>query len=445
MSVDLMALVWVLVGIGLLVWMIIGLKIHNILALLISGLFIAFAEGMPITKIVTTVQKGVGGVLSTLALIVIFGAIIGKLMTESGASQQIADTIVAKMGINRLPFALLIIGTIFGMAMFYEVAFLITVPLVISIAKEAKIPYMRLIIPTVAGATMGHSLFPPQPGPMALVTTFHADIAQVYIFGLIVIIPTIICSGILIRRFIPGLDKMPLGNVMKPAERKPASELPSFGISILVPLLPAILMILSSATKLFLPAKSFAYEFAAFIGSAEISMLLAVIAAMIFFGYRRHQSGTQITAQMTAAIEGISNVLLVIAAGGIMKQVIIDAGIGSKIVDLVGQIPVSPFILAWLITVLIRILTGQGAVAAITAAGIVAPMITAFNVSPVLMVLACACGSNTITLMYDGGFLLFQQSFGISLKDTFKTWGALELTNSVVGLIIVLILSIFVH
>ncbi|GAF40960.1 fructuronate transporter GntP [Agrilactobacillus composti DSM 18527 = JCM 14202] len=235
MPVDLMALIWVLVGIGILVFLIVGLKIHNILALLISGLFIAFAEGMPIDKIVTTIQKGVGGVLATLALIVVFGAIIGKLMTESGASQRIADTIVAKMGIDKLPFALLIIGTIFGMAMFYEVAFLITVPLVISIAKEAKIPYMRLIIPTVAGATMGHSIFPPQPGPMALVTTFHADISQVYIFGLIVIIPTIICSGVLIRRFIPGLDKMPLGNVMKPAERKPDAELPSFGISILVP------------------------------------------------------------------------------------------------------------------------------------------------------------------------------------------------------------------
>ncbi|GAF40959.1 fructuronate transporter GntP [Agrilactobacillus composti DSM 18527 = JCM 14202] len=204
-------------------------------------------------------------------------------------------------------------------------------------------------------------------------------------------------------------------------------------------------MICASVTKLFLNSKSTAYSIASFFGSAEISMLLAVLAAMFFFGYRRGQNGTQITAQMTSAIEGISNVLLVIAAGGIMKEVIIDAGIGAKIVDLVGKIPVSPLILAWLITVLIRILTGQGAVAAITAAGIVAPMIAAFNVSPVLMVLACACGSNTITLMYDGGFLLFQQSFGISLKDTFKTWGALEFTNSAVGLVMVLLLSIFVH
>ncbi|MFT8459387.1 MAG: gluconate:H+ symporter [Liquorilactobacillus ghanensis] len=441
---NLLDLIWVFVGILLLVFLIVKVKMHNILALILSGLFIAFAEGMKIGQIVPTIEKGVGGVLSTLALIVIFGAIIGKLMTDSGASQQIADTIVEKMGVKLLPFALLIIGTIFGMSMFYEVAFLITVPLVISIAKEAKIPYMKLIIPTIAGATMGHSIFPPQPGPMALVTAFHADIAQVYIWGFVVIVPTIICSGVLIRRFIPGLAEMPLGNVMKPAPKKPKAELPGFGISLLVPLLPAILMIFSSIIKLLYKQTSFMYKFASFIGSAEISMLLAVLVAMVAFGYARGVSGKEITKSMTGAIEGISNVLLVIAAGGIMKQVIIDSGIGNVIVELVGKVPISPFILAWIITVLIRILTGQGAVAAITAAGIVAPMITAFHVSPVLMVLACACGSNTTTLMYDGGFLLFQQSFGISLKDTFKTWGALEFVNSVVGLLVVLVLSLFI-
>lgn len=441
---EFLNLFWVFIGIALLVFLIVKVKMHNILALMISGLFIAFAEGMKINQIVPTIQKGVGGVLSTLALIVIFGAIIGKLMTDSGASQQIADTIVDTMGIKLLPYALLIIGVIFGMSMFYEVAFLITVPLVISIAKEANIPYMQLIIPTIAGATMGHSMFPPQPGPMALVSAFHADISQVYIWSFVVIVPTIICSGVLLKKFIPGLDQMPLGNIMKPAPKKPKEELPSFAISLLVPLLPAILMIFSSIIKLFCSSKSFIYKMASFVGSAEISMLVAVLLAMYFFGYAQGNKGAVIANKMTSAIESISNVLLVIAAGGIMKQVIIDSGIGNVIVQLMSKLPISPFILAWIITVLIRILTGQGAVAAITAAGIVAPMITAFHVSPVLMVIACACGSNTITLMYDGGFLLFQQSFGISMKDTFKTWGLLELVNSVAGLLMVLLLSLFI-
>ena len=202
MAADLLALFWVLIGILLLVFLIVKTKVHNIIALLVSGLFIAFAEGLPMVKIATTIETGIGSVMSSLLLIVIFGAIIGKMMTESGASQQIADTIVNAMGPKLLPYALLLIGTIFGMSMFYEVAFLITMPLVINIAKEAKVPYMKLVIPTIAGATMGHSIFPPQPGPMALVTAFHADIAQVYMLGFIVIVPTIICSGVLIQHFI---------------------------------------------------------------------------------------------------------------------------------------------------------------------------------------------------------------------------------------------------
>lgn len=442
---NLLQLLWVVLGIAILVFLIVKVKIHTILALLMSGIFIAFAEGIPITKIVPTIQAGLGSVLGTLTLIVIFGAIIGKLMTESGASQQIANTIIGKFGIRFLPFALLIIGTVFGMAMFYEVAFLITCPLVISIAKKAKIPYMKLIIPTVAGATMGHSIFPPQPGPMALATAFHANISLMYVLGAVVIIPSIICSGIILPKFIPGLNKMPLNDIMTPAEQKPDIELPSFGISLLVPMLPAILMIFSSIIKLTVSKNSNLYSYATFIGSAEISMLIAVVVGMIVFGVTKGKTGKQLTDSMTSAIQGVSNVLLVIAAGGVMKQVIINAGIGNIIVNLVSNLPVSPFILAWIITAIIRILTGQGAVAAITAAGIVAPMVTAFHVSPVLMALTCAVGSNTMTLMYDGGFLLFQQSFGISLKDTFKTWGLLELVNSIVGLIVVLILGIFIH
>lgn len=445
MSAATLSLLWIVLGIALLVYLIVGLKVHNIIALLLAGIFIAFAEKMPIEKIVPTIEKGIGGILSTLALIVIFGAIVGELMTESGASQQLADTIVDKMGKKYISVALLIIGMIFGMSMFYEVAFLITVPLVLSIAKETKIPYMRLIIPTVAGATMGHSIFPPQPGPMALVTAFHADIAQVYIWGLVVILPTIFCAGILVRRFIPNLDKIPLGSVMKPAPRMPKDQLPSFGISLLVPLMPAIIIIASSVVKSFTNSNNWAYKFMNFIGSAEISMLITVIVAMIAFGYRRGKSGNEITSELTKAIKNISNVLLVIAAGGVMKEVIIDSGVGNIIVHMCSKLPLSPLILAWFITILIRVLTGQGAVAAITAAGIVAPMITIMHVNPVLMVLACACGSNTMTLMYDGGFLLFQQTFGISLKDTFKTWDVLEFTNSFVGLLMVLLLSLFLH
>ena len=444
MNAGVVSLLWVLVGVVLLVAMIVKFKINSIIALILSAIFIALADGISVGDLVTTMEDGLGGTLKSLALIIIFGAAIGKLMTDSGASQQIADTIVDKLGIKLLPVALLIIGVIFGMSMFYEVAFLIVTPLVISIAKEADIPYMRLIIPAVSGTTMGHSLFPPQPGPMALVSAFGAEVPPVYIFGLIVTIPTLICSGLLLCHFIPGLDDMPLGNVMKPAERRPADELPQFWLSILVPLFPAIIMIGASIIKNTVGEGCFAYDLASCIGSADITMLITMILAMVAYGYTRGMDGGEISSSMSDAIKGVANVLLVIGAGGIMKQVIITSGVGATLADMVSLMPVSPLILAWVITVVLRLLTGQGTVSAITAAGVVAPMVTQFGINPVLAVLVCACASNTITPMYDGGYLLFQQSFGLSMKDTYKTWGLLELVNSVVGLIMVLILSLFI-
>lgn len=435
-------LLWVVVGIFILLTLNLKFKMHNVLALLIVAIFVSVAEGVRIDKIVPIIEKGLGGTLGKLALIIVFGAIIGKMMTDSGASQRIARTIIDRFGVKYLRFSLLLIGTIFGMAMFYEVAFLITAPLVISIAKEAKIPYMKLIVPTVAGATMGHSIFPPQPGPMALVTAFNANISQVYIYGLIVIVPTIICSGVILTKFIPGIAQMPLSENMAPSEEIDLKKAPSFMTSLMVPLIPAFLMIIASIINFSIDSNSTLYQVVNFFGSAEISMLIAVLVSMVVFGYKCGKTSDQVTTMMNEAIAGVSNVLLVISAGGILKEVIIESGVGDHIVGLVEKMPVSPIILAFIITVIIRILTGQGAVAAITAAGIVQPMVAAFNINPVLMVLAIACGSNTITLMYDGGFLLFKETFGISMKDTFKTWGLLELVNSLVGLAVVMLLNI---
>ena len=436
-----LALFWVFIGIVLLVIMNLKYKFHNIFALLIAGIFVAIMEGIPINKIVPVIQDGLGGILGHLALIIIFGAVIGKFMTDSGASQKIADSVIERCGTRFLSIGLMFIGVIFGIAMFYEVAFLIAMPLVLNIAKKANIPYMKLVVPTVAGATMGHSLFPPQPGPVALISAFNADIVQVYLYGILVIIPALFCAGILLPKYLSSINKIPLNALIKPVEEKAPSELPSFGISILIPLIPAVLMIVASLVKGFTSDDTALSKICTFFGSAEISMLLATVAAIWFLGIKRGMTRDNVTHSVSDSIAKIANVLFVISAGGILKQVIIVSGVGGHIVNIMSDVPLSPFIIAWIITAIIRILTGQGAVAAITSAGIVAPMVSAFHLNPALMCLVVACGSNTITLMYDGGFLLFKETFGISMKDTFKTWGLLELINSVVGLLMVLLLN----
>ncbi|MGC1062712.1 gluconate:H+ symporter [Pantoea agglomerans] len=436
-----LSLFWVLAGIAILVVLNLKYKFHNVFSLLIAGMFVAIMVGIPSDKIVGVVQMGIGSIMGHLALIIIFGAIIGKFMTESGASQQIADTVIRHCGTRFLSTGLMFIGVIFGIAMFYEVAFLIAMPLVMNIAKKADIPYMKLVIPTVVGATMGHSLFPPQPGPVALISAFNADIVQVYLYGVVVIIPALFCAGVLLPRFLPGISRIPLNSMIKPIKELASEDLPSFRISILIPLIPAVLMILASVVKPLAGDGAELTRVFKLLGSAEVSMLFATLAAMWFLGVKREMTSEGITEHVTNSISQISNVLFVISAGGILKQVIIDSDVGDSIVQLMSHVPFSPFIIAWLITAVIRILTGQGAVAAITSAGIVAPMVEAFHLNPALMVLAVACGSNTITLMYDGGFLLFKETFGISMKDTFKTWGLLELINSVVGLGMVILIS----
>ncbi|WP_434774041.1 gluconate:H+ symporter [Pantoea agglomerans] len=439
-----LSLFWVLAGIAILVVLNLKYKFHNVFSLLIAGMFVAIMVGIPSDKIVGVVQMGIGSIMGHLALIIIFGAIIGKFMTESGASQQIADTVIRHCGTRFLSTGLMFIGVIFGIAMFYEVAFLIAMPLVMNIAKKADIPYMKLVIPTVVGATMGHSLFPPQPGPVALISAFNADIVQVYLYGVVVIIPALFCAGVLLPRFLPGISRIPLNSMIKPIKELASEDLPSFRISILIPLIPAVLMILASVVKPLAGDGAELTRVFKLLGSAEVSMLFATLAAMWFLGVKRGMTSEGITEHVTNSISQISNVLFVISAGGILKQVIIDSDVGDSIVQLMSHVPFSPFIIAWLITAVIRILTGQGAVAAITSAGIVAPMIEAFHLNPALMVLAVACGSNTITLMYDGGFLLFKETFGISMKDTFKTWGLLELINSVVGLGMVILISLLI-
>lgn len=438
-------LLWVLLGIALLVVLNVKFKIHNLISLLVVGLLVAVCCGMAVQDLVPTVTEGLGSIFGSLAIIIIFGAVIGKIMTDTGASQRIADTVVQKCGIKYLPFGLLFVGVIFGIAMFYEVAFLIAAPLVLSIARKAKVPYMKLIIPVVAGCTMGHSLFPPQPGPTALVAALGASIPMVYVYGVLVIIPALLCAGILLPKLVPSVLTMKMDSIMQaPAQEIPESEMPSFAVSIAIPLTPAVLMIGASLISGALGADTMAGKIVAFIGNANITMLITLFITAYLLLIRKGKTWEDASVKMTQGISQVANVLIVICAGGIFKQVIIDTGVANQIVALVSNVPVSPYIIAWLITAIIRILTGQGAVAAITSAGMIAPLVPQFGLDPALMAICVACGSNTITLMYDGGFLLFKETFGISMKDTFKTWGLLELVNSVVGLVAVLVISLFV-
>ncbi|ANR69145.1 gluconate:H+ symporter [Staphylococcus equorum] len=435
-------LISLVIGVALLLFLNIKLKINSILALIFSAIVVGFINGMKPVAILETIKEGLGSTLGSLALIIGFGAVLGKLMVDSGAAQRIASTLINKFGAKHVQWALIIVGAVFGISVFYEVAFMILAPLVISIAVEAKTPFMKLAITMVAATTLSHSIFPPQAGPTALVDAYNADMGMVYILGIIVFIPSVFMAGIVLPKFMKNMD-YPVPPLLKKNKVFSESEMPSFGMSLFIPLIPAILISISTILSLFITEDTLLHETVTFLGSAEISLIIAILTAIVIFGLRKGKNMDDMMKTFESGLKGVATIIFIVGAGGAFKEVILEANVGNYIADIMKDTNISPLIMAWLITALIRIATGQGVVSAVTAAGIVGPLIPTFNVSPVLMVLATAVGSNTITHVNDASFWLFKEYFNISIKDTFKTWGVLLLTTSITGLIVVLILDLF--
>ena len=449
MDTGFLHIVYIVLGIGLMLLLNIKWKINAMIALLLAAVLIGVLEGFPLLDLIDTLQTGFGSTLGSLAILVVFGAVIGKLMVDSGAADQIADTLVDKLGVRRVKIAMVLTGSIFGLAMFYEVAFIMLAPLVVAVSKRAGIPFMKVAIPAVAATTTTHSLFPPQPGPVALVDAYNADIGMVYIYALIVAVTTVAVTGWVLPRFLGNLD-YPTPALLRADEPVAPEDRPSFGASIVVPLIPAFLMIGATVANVWLVEGTTAYSLVNFFGSSMVSITLAMFAAIYFYGIRTGRGIGWSMASFEAGVKGIAMVVMIIGAGGALKQVIIDTGIGDYIGGLMTATSVSPYIMAWLITVLIRLATGQGVVSAMTAAGIIAAALmdpatgTLVGVDPALLVMATAAGSNTLTHVNDASFWLFKGYFDLSVKDTLKTWGLLQLCNSLVGLAVVMLMSLVI-
>lgn len=457
-------IVIVVLGIGLMLLLNMKWNINAMLALLLGALFIGFSElaciglgWLPAGKLaltplslLKTIQSGFGGTMGALALIVVFGAVIGKLMVDSGAANQIAETLIARFGIGNVKIAMVLTGTVFGLAMFYEVAFIIMAPLIVAVAIEAKIPFMKIAIPAIAATTTAHSLFVPQPGPVALIDAYKADTGMVYIIGMVVAIPTVIITGWVLPRFLGNLNYA-TPEILRPDNEVAPQDRPSFGISLFVPLIPAIIMISATIANIWLQKGTATYEWVNFFGSSLSAISIAMVAAFYFFGIHTKHGIKWVMDMVERAVKAIAMVVLIIGAGGALKQTIVDTGIGDYIGSLMSGTAANPYLMAWLITVLIRLATGQGVVSAMTAAGIISAAVMdpatghmMASVNPALLVLATAAGSNTLTHINDASFWLFKGYFDLSVKDTLKTWGLLELCNSIVGLVVVLILGLFI-
>ena len=432
----------VVAGILILFLLIVRFKLNAFIAFILVSLFVGLAEGMQPVAVVNSIQKGIGNILGFLLLILGLGAMLGKLVADSGAAQRITTKLVEKFGKKNIQWAVVLTGFIVGIPMFYSVGFVILVPLVFTIAAATGLPLIYVGLPMLASLSVTHGYLPPHPAPTAIAAEFNADIGKTLFYGIIVAIPAIIVAGPLLSRTMKNIKASPIEGFVN-TKVLTNEEMPGTAISIFTALLPVILMAVAALADLFLSDSIFK-TILVFMGHPVMAMLISVLVAIYTLGLARKKNMEEISKTMGSAVSGITMVLLIIAGAGALKQVLIDSGVSTFIGEALDGSSISPLILAWLIATIIRVCVGSATVAGMTAAGIAFPLLSVTDVSPELMVLAIGSGSLMLSHVNDSGFWLFKEYFNLSIKDTLKSWTLMETTVGVMGLLGVLVLDIFI-
>jgi Gnt-I system high-affinity gluconate transporter len=438
-----MPLIIVVAGLIMLMVFILVLRLNAFLAFVITALAIGMAEGMQFEKAILSIESGIGNTLGLLVIIIGFGAMLGKLVAESGAAQKITSKIIHAFGRKYLQLALMLTGFIIGIPLFYDVGFVIMIPLVFTVAVSANVPLLYVGLPMLASLSVTHGYLPPHPAPVAIVNTFGADMGKTMLYGIIIAIPAILLSGPVFYRLVKKVDAKPLTEFIT-TKTLAEEELPGFTISVLTALLPVLLIGSATIIKLFSPESPGILQFFVFMGNPVIAMITSVLVAVYTLGIRMGRKMDDIMSSMTHSVSGLTMVMLVIAGAGGLKQILVDSGVSKYIGILLGDTGISPLLLAWLIATALRIFLGSATVAGITAAGIVLPLVHNTGVNPELMVLAIGSGSLMTAHVNDGGFWLVKEYFNLSIKDTLKTWTVMETCIGITGLAGVMVLNLFV-
>ena len=435
-----MPLVIVFFGILFLFLLITLFKFNGFISFILVAIGIGIAQGMQLNNIVNSIENGIGNTLGFLVMILGFGAMLGKLVAESGAAQQITNGLIKIFGINYTKVAVMLTGFIVGITMFYSVGFVILVPLVFTVAKATGLSLIGVGLPMLASLSVTHGFLPPHPAPSALSVMFEADIGKTLIYGILLSIPAILISGPLLTHFLPKVEAKPLKEFMTTRVFK-QEELPSLFNSLSTALLPVLLIGFSTLISLLIQKESFLSKCINFIGNPVIALLLTLLLATYSLGISRGKTMNQIMKTYGNAVSGITMVLLVISGAGALKQILIDSGISDYIGGILEISSMSPLLIGWIIATLIRFSVGSATVAGLTTAGIVLPLVQNTNVSPELMVLSIGSGSLMLSHVNDSGFWLFKEYFNLTIKETLSTWTVMETSIGISGLIGVLILN----
>jgi GntP family gluconate:H+ symporter len=421
-------------------------KLHPFVALIAVSLALGIAAGMPFGGVVKAFQDGVGGVLGFIAIVVALGTMLGKMMAESGGATRIATTLIALFGARRVHWAIMFVAFIVGIPVFFQVGFVLLIPLVFTIARRSGLSLVKIGIPLVAGLSVVHGMVPPHPAAMLAVVAYKADIGRTIAYALLVGLPTAALAGPIFASWIAPRITLPAENpIATQLAGDVPRELPSFGISLLTVLLPVILMLCASTADVTLDTASPVRAVLDFVGSPIVALLLALLFSFWSLGYKRHFTRDQILKFAGDCLAPTAAILLVIGAGGGFNKVLLESGVGKAIADVALGSHASPLLLAWTVAALIRVATGSATVAMTTSAGIVAPIAAATpGTHAELLVLATGAGSLVLSHVNDSGFWLIKEFFNMTVQQTLKTWTVAETIIGVAGLGFTLLLSLIV-
>lgn len=426
--------IWVFISVAivLLVLFISVLKLQPFISFLLVSLGLGLASGLTTGDTIVAIQKGIGGTLGSIIPIIILGAMIGKMVAKSQATTVIADWLVDVLGQKNLPFAFMIIGFIVGLPLFYSVAFLLMAPLVLSTAQRHNLPVVYLGIPMLASLSITQGFLPPHPAPYYLVTHLPgADMGVTLGLGIVISIPAMLASGWLFGKTLKNIPASPMSFVEPPT----AAKAPSLNSSLFVLLLPVGLIAMQSF------AKNLHNPFLEFVGEPIVALLISLGAAIYLLGFNRGISWSEMQGWLLESIKDISPLMLTFGGAGAFKEILQAMKVGDEILKLTQQSTLDPLIIAWMIAGVLRIVTGSSTVAGITTAGLILPILSASGANPNLMALSIGAGSMVLSHVNDAGFWLYKEYFGVTIKDSLRSWTIMETILAVVGLLGVLVLQ----
>ncbi|QQD54160.1 MULTISPECIES: gluconate:H+ symporter [Pseudomonas] len=429
-------LIYAAIAIIALIVLIARYRLNPFIVITLVSIGLALLAGMPADTIMGSYEAGVGKTLGHIALVVALGTMLGKMMAESGGAEQVARTLINRFGERNAHWAMVCIAFLVGLPLFFEVGFVLLVPIAFTVARRVGVSILMVGLPMVAGLSVVHALVPPHPAAMMAVLAYNASVGQTVLYAILIGIPTAIIAGPLYAKFIVPHIHLPAENPLERQfiDREPRTRLPSFALTMGTILLPVVLMMIGGWANLISTPGTAFNQFLLFIGNSVIALLVATLVSFWTLGLAQGFNRESILKFTNECLAPTASITLLVGAGGGLNRILVDAGVTNEILGLAHAFNLSPLVMGWLFAALMRIATGSATVAMTTASGVVAPVAMGLGYPhPELLVLATGAGSVIFSHVNDGGFWLIKEYFNMTVIQTFKTWTVLETLISVVA------------